>query len=139
MGVTSFRLRFFFSSVVQFIFKCTTYHQINDDKPYKVGNSEIRNWNRSYAGMMSIRHALAQSLNVPAVKTLEETGYDKAKKFSEGLGIKFAEDKISIRDAIGGTGTGVTPLQLAGAANGHLHVFRHVDHSRFCFGAIGPD
>ncbi|WLV25942.1 PBP1A family penicillin-binding protein [Aciduricibacillus chroicocephali] len=95
--------------------KWSTYHQINDDKPYKVGNSEIRNWNRSYGGMMSIRHALAQSLNVPAVKTLEETGYDKAQKFSEGLGINFKDDKISIRDAIGGTGTGVTPLQLAGA------------------------
>lgn len=95
--------------------KWSTYHQINDDKPYKVGSSEIRNWNRSYGGMMSIRHALAQSLNVPAVKTLESTGYDKAQKFAENLGIKFKDDKISIRDAIGGTGTNVTPLQLAGA------------------------
>jgi len=95
--------------------KWSTYHQINDDKPYKVGSSEIRNWNRSYAGMMSIRHALAQSLNVPAVKTLEATGYDKSQKFAESLGIKFKDDKMSIRDAIGGTATNVTPLQMAGA------------------------
>lgn len=95
--------------------KWSTYHQINDDKPYQVGSSEIRNWNRSYGGWMSMRHALAQSLNVPAVKALEETGLDNAQKFAEGLGIKFENDKISIRDAIGGTGTNVTPLQMAGA------------------------
>ncbi|AVQ99204.1 penicillin-binding protein [Oceanobacillus iheyensis] len=96
--------------------KMSTYHQINDDKPYDYGgDSPIRNWNRSYAGWMSARHALNQSLNVPAVKTLEEVGYDKAQGFAESLGIKFADDSVTIGDAIGGTGTNVTPLQMAGA------------------------
>src|SRR5699024_12039969 len=58
---------------------------------------------------------ISQSLNVPAVKTLEEVGLDHAKTFAEGLGIKFHEDKILIGDAIGGTETNTTPLQLAGA------------------------
>ncbi|MBU8567853.1 PBP1A family penicillin-binding protein [Virgibacillus pantothenticus] len=97
--------------------KISTYHQINDDKPYPIPgtNKTIRNWNRQYAGWMTARHALNQSLNVPAVKVLEEVGYDKAKEFAEGLGIKFADNKILIGDAIGGTKTEVTPLQLAGA------------------------
>ncbi|HLR74823.1 MAG TPA: penicillin-binding transpeptidase domain-containing protein, partial [Virgibacillus sp.] len=96
--------------------KISTYHQINDDKPYKVsGSSEIRNWNRQYQGWMSARYALTHSLNVPTVKLLEETGLDNAQQFAEGLGIKFADDTIDIRDAIGGTGTSVTPVQLAGA------------------------
>lgn len=95
----------------------STYHQINDDKPYPIAGTdkEIRNWNRSYQGWLSMRSALAQSLNVPAVKALEETGFDNAKKFAEGLGIEFANDQITIGDAIGGTQTSVTPLQLAGA------------------------
>ncbi|HLR79951.1 MAG TPA: PBP1A family penicillin-binding protein [Bacillota bacterium] len=96
--------------------KWSTYHQINDDKPYEVGGTNpIRNWNRQYQGWMSARYALTHSLNVPTVKTLEETGLDQAKEFAEGLGIEFANDKIDIRDAIGGTETVTTPLQLAGA------------------------
>ncbi|WP_042223618.1 PBP1A family penicillin-binding protein [Oceanobacillus manasiensis] len=96
--------------------KMSTYHQINDDKPFDYGGSNpIRNWNRSYAGWMSARHALNQSLNVPAVKTLEEVGYKKAQGFAEGLGIEFANDPIVVGDAIGGSKTNVTPLQMAGA------------------------
>src|SRR5699024_7951811 len=57
--------------------KWSTHHQLNDDKPYKVqGSTEIRNWNRKYSGWMSMREALLRSLNVPAVKTLDEVGYD---------------------------------------------------------------
>ncbi|WP_163537626.1 penicillin-binding protein 1A [Gracilibacillus sp. YIM 98692] len=95
----------------------STYHQLNDDKPYPIGGTSkvIENWNQSYQGWMTARYALKKSLNVPAVKTLEEVGYSKAKKFAEGLGISFADDQITIGDAIGGTATGVTPLQMAGA------------------------
>lgn len=96
--------------------KISTYHQINDDAPYEVaGSNPIRNWNRSYGGWMTARHALNQSLNVPAVKVLEEVGLGKAQEFAENLGINFANDQIDIRDAIGGTGTNISPMQMAGA------------------------
>ncbi|MDY0405727.1 PBP1A family penicillin-binding protein [Virgibacillus sp. 179-BFC.A HS] len=97
--------------------KWSTYHQINDDKPYQIKGTDksIGNWNGSYQGWMSIRNALANSLNVPAVKTLEEVGFNKAKTFAEGLGIKFAKDQIQLTDAIGGSQTQISPLQMAGA------------------------
>lgn len=97
--------------------KWSTYEQINDDQPYKIPGTEdeIRNWNRQYQGWMTARYALSRSLNVPTVKTFVETGYDNAKSFAEGLGIKFHEDEIKLTDAIGGTETNTTPLQLAGA------------------------
>lgn len=97
--------------------KWSTYHQINDDGPYDVAGSDhqIRNWNRQYQGWMSARYALEQSLNVPTVKTLVETGYGNAQDFAEGLGVKFHEDKLQLTDAIGGTETRVSPLQLAGS------------------------
>ena len=98
--------------------KMSTYQQINDDKPYEIagtGGKAVRNWNRQYAGWMSARYALSQSLNVPAVKIMEEVGNANTKKFAEGLGINFYEDKVSITDAIGGTETQVSPLQMAGA------------------------
>src|SRR5690625_2003809 len=94
----------------------STYHQINDDQPYEIeGSNPIRNWNRSYGGWMTARHALNQSLNVPAAKVLEEVGRENAKPFAESLGINFHEDYMDIRDAIGGRETNATPLQMAGA------------------------
>src|SRR5690625_3170815 len=95
--------------------KWSTYHQINDDAPYNIGDNAIPNWNRQYQGWMSMRYALEQSLNVPALKTLEETGYDQAQDFAENVGIKFKDDEMWIGDAIGSTGTNASPLQLAGA------------------------
>src|SRR5690625_2581757 len=96
--------------------KWSTYEQINDDKPYEAGGSNpIRNWNRQYQGWVSARYALAQSLNVPAAKTFEEVGSDRAKEFAENLGIEFADEQLDARDVIGGSSTNVSPLQLAGA------------------------
>src|SRR5690625_6809671 len=92
--------------------KWSTYEQINDDKPYEAGGSNpIRNWNRQYQGWISARQALAQSLNVPAVKTFEEIGADRAKQFAESLGIEIADEHLDVRDVIGGTKTNVSPLQ----------------------------
>ncbi|GAB2574796.1 PBP1A family penicillin-binding protein [Gracilibacillus alcaliphilus] len=95
--------------------KWSTYEQINDDKPYEVAGSSapIRNWNRQYQGWMSARYALQWSLNVPAAKAFEEVGTNNVKEFSDNLGFDF--ENVSVRDAIGGTDNGVTPLQMAGA------------------------
>ncbi|WP_085992057.1 PBP1A family penicillin-binding protein [Oceanobacillus senegalensis] len=97
--------------------KMSTYHQINDDKPYEISgtNQVIRNWNRSHAGWITARYALQQSLNVPTIKVFEEVGADKVQAFAESLGIQFHEDQIILTDAIGGSGTNVNALQLAGA------------------------
>ncbi|UFU01272.1 PBP1A family penicillin-binding protein [Radiobacillus kanasensis] len=95
----------------------STYHQLNDDKPYPIAGTDkvIRNWNDRNQGWMSIRYAIEQSLNVPAVKTYEEVGAENAQKFAESLGITFNNDQIELTDAIGGAQTGVTPMELAGA------------------------
>ncbi|MBY7143519.1 PBP1A family penicillin-binding protein [Virgibacillus sp. NKC19-3] len=94
----------------------STYHQLNDDAPYEIqGSNPIRNYNRSYSGWMTAREALSGSLNVPAVKLLEEIDYGNAQEFAEGLGLEFADDSLGLRDAIGGSGTTVNPLQMAGA------------------------
>ncbi|GGB33188.1 penicillin-binding protein 1A/1B [Lentibacillus populi] len=96
--------------------KWSTYHQMNDDKPYQIPGSDkkVGNWNGQYQGWMSIRKALEESLNVPAMKTVEEVGQGNAQKFAEGLGIKFDKDMIGT-DTIGGGELGVSPLELAGA------------------------
>lgn len=98
----------------------STYHQLNDDAPYDVpGSTPIRNVSRTYKGWVSARTALKESINVPTVKLFDEigkeSGYQQSKEFAERLGIKFANDSINVREAIGGHETDVNPLQLAGA------------------------
>src|SRR5690625_4532837 len=95
--------------------KWSTYHQIKDEEFTPKGSKPIRNWNRTYHGWVSARYALTRSLNVPAAKTLDEIGSERAKEFAENLGIKFGDEQLDPRDAIGGTKTGISPLQLAGA------------------------
>lgn len=96
--------------------KISTYHQLNDDKPYEAPglNKPIRNATRTYSGWVTARYALAQSLNVPTLKLFEEVGRENAKEFAENLGINFKKD-IALTDAIGGASLNVTPIQLAGA------------------------
>src|SRR5690625_4217312 len=96
--------------------KWSTYHQLNDDKPYRLPGTDldVRNWNRQYQGWMSARYALSQSLNVPTLKTIEEVGPAKAQEFAEGLGLRF-EEPANLQSAIGGGEASATPLELAGA------------------------
>lgn len=94
--------------------KWSTYHQIVDEPyTYSDGKTPINNWDRSYKGQMSIRQALADSRNIPALKALQAVGLDKAQEFAQGLGIPLPEIHESY--AIGGFSNGVSPMQMAGA------------------------
>src|SRR5690625_4551635 len=97
--------------------KMSTYHQLHDDKPYKIPGTEheIRNWDRQYRGWITARYGLSRSLNVPTVKAFLEVDNEKVKEFGENLGINFAQDYVPVGEAIGGADTNTTPLQLAGA------------------------
>ncbi|MGG2066336.1 PBP1A family penicillin-binding protein [Bacillus sp. S14(2024)] len=91
----------------------STYHQI-DDSPFKYSTGqEVRNFDNDHKGPMSMRDALAQSRNVPAVKTAKEVGLNKAQSFAEGLGMTFGQDGVHESTAIGSNSS--SPLDLAGA------------------------
>ncbi|MFB1049345.1 PBP1A family penicillin-binding protein [Paraliobacillus sp. JSM ZJ581] len=95
----------------------STYHQINDDAPYALKGTdgkEVKNWNNQYQGWVSARYALKKSLNVPALKALEEVGLTKAEEFANGIGISLHEKPI-ITDGIGGGSSNATSLEMAGA------------------------
>lgn len=94
--------------------KWSTYEQIVDE-PYTYSNGvKINNFDRSFKGQMTIREALAQSRNIPALKAMQEVGLDKARDFAVGLGIPL-EEEIPEAYAIGGFRDGVSPLNMAGA------------------------
>lgn len=87
----------------------STYHQIHDDESIH----GIDNFDNQFHGWVSLRTALSQSYNIPAVKTFQEIGPQNAADFAEGLGIDINPGEVG--EAIGGTESNVTPLDMAGA------------------------
>jgi 1A family penicillin-binding protein len=71
-----------------------------------------QNYGGGYAGAMSIRTAMAQSRNVPAVKIGRAVGLDKVIQTCRILGIKSPIEPV-VSLPLGAIG--VTPLEMAGA------------------------
>jgi len=87
-----------------------------DDIPTAFGNYAPRNYDGRYRGLITYREALTYSVNVAAVKVLQEVGLPQAIQFAGRLGFTAfdpARDGLSL--ALGGMTYGVTPLQMAAA------------------------
>lgn len=87
--------------------------QILQDTPYtyKGTNVQLYDWDNRYEGAMTMRYALEQSRNVPAVRTLEDVGMSKASKFAKQMGVNV-DLKQGLSVAIGAN---ASTVQMAGA------------------------
>ncbi|WP_251554039.1 penicillin-binding protein 1A [Neobacillus muris] len=96
-------------------FQWSTGHILKDE-PYEYSNgTPIRNAGRSYAGDRTIRDHLAQSRNIPALKTYQEVGADYATDFANSLGFPITDaQKANESNAIGAIDA-ASPLIMAGA------------------------
>ncbi|MBN8207945.1 PBP1A family penicillin-binding protein [Bacillus sp. NTK071] len=83
------------------------------DEPLKIGEANIRNWDRNYRGQVSMRRALEMSYNVPAVNTFLEVGEKPAQEFANKLGMGLEDEDMVPTAAIGTFST--SPLQMSGA------------------------
>lgn len=90
------------------------------------GNYVPENYDGKFRGPVSMRQALGNSLNIPAVKTLALVGVDKALKTASDFGITTLtnKDRYGLSLVLGGGE--VEPLEMAGAygvfANGGTYV-----------------
>lgn len=90
----------------------STYHQVDDSEyTYPGTDIQLKDWDEQYEGQMSMREALVNSRNVPAVRTLADVGFGQAKKFASNLGI----DTSKMNGLSAGIGSGVSSLQGASA------------------------
>ncbi len=90
----------------------STAKMIDDSKyVYPGTNIQLYDWDNKYDGMMTIRHALEQSRNVPAVKTLNKVGVNRASVFAKRMGINVPTNS-GLSVAIGAN---ASSLQMAGA------------------------
>ena len=87
--------------------------QILSDTPYIYSGTNIQlfDWDNRYLGPVTMRYALEQSRNVPAVRTLEDVGFNKGIKFAKKMGNNI-EKKQGLSAAIGAN---ASSLQMAGA------------------------
>ncbi len=86
---------------------------VDEEYSYHDG-TKLKNYDNQYLGPITLRKALSDSRNIPAVKLFNEVGYEKAFQFVKNLGINKT-DTIYEADAIGGATTGYTLLSLANA------------------------
>ena len=94
----------------------STYTQILDG-PYTYSNGvTINNSDRGYMGWISLRTALAQSRNIPALKAFQAVDNKKIIEFAQNLGIEpeISNGRIHEAHAVGAF-DGTTPLMMAAA------------------------
>ena len=90
----------------------STAKMLDDSKyVYPGTNIQLYDWDNKYDGVMTMRHALEQSRNVPAVKTLRDVGIKRAAKFAGKMDINIPKDS-GLSVAIGAN---ASSLQMAGA------------------------
>lgn len=89
-----------------------------DDKPVDFNGWKPQNYERNYSGTVTLRYALAHSINVPAVELADKVGMNKILDLAKSLGISTLVTEGTPNDdnlaaAIGGLTHGVTPLDMA--------------------------
>ena len=101
----------------------STYTIIKDEKYYYSTGQEIRNSDRKHVGNMTLKEAVAQSRNVPALKAFQAVDRNNIYDFVTGLGIT-PENPLHEAHSIGAF-TGSNALEMAAAyaafANGGIY------------------
>lgn len=84
------------------------------DEKTDFGGFSPENYGGVYYGNTCLREAVAHSMNVPAVKTLNYLGADNAAKYLDKLSIVYEPDDLSLALALGATKNGISALEIAG-------------------------
>lgn len=102
------------------------------DEEYAYSNgTRINNWDRKYNGLLTLRDALSQSRNIPALKAFQLNKNSNIKNFVTSVGLSpevGADGTIHEAHAIGGY-NGESPLTMAAAyatfGNGGYYITPH--------------
>lgn len=87
-----------------------------EDAPVAFGDYSPKNADNNFDGFVTVRTALADSINIPAVKILHDIGVNLGISFGEQMGLEFdPNDRNSLTVALGGLVRGISPIDLARA------------------------
>ncbi|MDH6603805.1 penicillin-binding protein 1A [Bacilli bacterium PM5-9] len=86
---------------------------------YPGSNTPIRNYDGKTGGVLTMDNAIKTSRNLTAVRAMEavvnKVGFNGLNKFLTSLGFEFKDSEMAYAYALGGTETGVSPVQMNGA------------------------
>jgi len=100
---------------------------LRDDKQC-FGNYCPSDSNRvKYIGAVSMKQAIKESRNLPAVWLLNQIGVSKGVEFAQRLGFELTNDDRNLAIALGGLTNGVSPLQMATAYSVFANEGKSVD------------
>ena len=80
-----------------------------------------------YSQTVSMRDALAESINIPAVWVLNQIGVDTGYNFAKSLGIPLTDNDHNLSIALGGLSTGTNTLEMAQAYNSFANGGKFMD------------
>lgn len=85
------------------------------DEPTNFNGYKPRNAGYTYYGNVSLRSALASSLNVAAVSLMDQIGVEAGREYLASVGIPLDDRDCNLSLALGSMTYGVSPVQLAAA------------------------
>lgn len=95
------------------------------DEPTAFGTYKPQNAGNTYYGNVTLRAALKNSLNIPAVKVIEEIGIAASRNYLTSVGIELTDSDWNLSLALGSMTYGASPVQMAAAyapfANGGVY------------------
>lgn len=84
------------------------------DEPTSFGDYSPSNYQDIYYGWTSIEDCVCKSLNVPAVKVLQDLGIETSLNYLSKMDINLQNDENNLAIALGGTTYGISMINLLG-------------------------
>ena len=95
------------------------------DEPTAFGSYKPQNAGNNYYGNVTLRAAMKNSLNIPAVKVIEDVGLAASHDYLTRVGIGVTDTDWNLSLALGSMTYGASPVQMAAAyapfANGGIY------------------
>ena len=85
------------------------------DEPTAFGTYKPKNAGNAYYGNVTVRAAMKNSLNIPAVKVIDAIGVGTARRYLTNVGIELDDRDWNLSLALGSMTYGASPVQMAAA------------------------
>ncbi|MGN0812700.1 MAG: transglycosylase domain-containing protein [Candidatus Coproplasma sp.] len=82
------------------------------DEPIDFNGYKPENYDKKYRGYVSVEDAITQSLNVPAVKTLNSLTVNTASRYAKELNVDLTAEDMNLSLALGAMSEGLTIKEL---------------------------
>ena len=86
-----------------------------DDVPLDLNGYTPKNWYKNYKGLSTVRDGIRDSMNIVAVKAMNQAGIDKSYDYLLKMGFTTLENDNHASTALGGLTKGVTQLETTAA------------------------